>query len=102
MASEVLQQPIPNAYQVTFHWVAASGDTSLSPILICPLSKLHFSLSENGQQYNGIIYYRYRFSQALRAITIRSNNDPNEPKGIIIRSNTDSYGPRAITTRYKN
>ncbi len=47
MACEVLQQPIPNAYQVTFHWVTASVDTSLSPILsVRSLNYTPYSLKE--------------------------------------------------------
>jgi hypothetical protein len=39
-AFDVLKQPTPNAYQLSFYWAAASGATSCSPVasvqsLIC-------------------------------------------------------------------
>ncbi len=49
---------------------------------------------------NGVTHYR--FSHALRAITIKSNNVSCEPRAIAIRSDKDFHMPRAITIKAMN
>jgi hypothetical protein len=46
---------------------------------------------------NGVA--RYRFNNALRAITIKSDNVPYAPRAITIRSGNDFHMPRGITIK---
>jgi hypothetical protein len=69
-------------------------------LLISPNCYWEAEVGNVTSKRNGVTCFR--FSHALRVITIKSDNVSYEPRAIALRSDNISYEPRVITLRSNN
>jgi hypothetical protein len=69
-------------------WNISSGSLTRLELLMDGSDDYQAEVGNVASQHKGII--RYRFSQVLRAVTLRSNNESFEPRARTIRNDNDS------------